>query len=449
VPRVISFIVLFAIVLLVGAVFFQVMAAFFVPLFLACVLIVIFGPLHRWIGDRMPTRPRLAAMLTTISIILVVVLPLVWLGWKAYVDFHALLSKPTTEVAAEETSKKPSPAPASQQPNNNADANDPNAPATRQLDQDQLRVKLTDFARKTLVDPIATKLHVQIKDEEIQHAVDVASGFVAKVLVTGLQSILAIVVGLFILVIALYYFLADGPAMIEAVMAVSPLDRRYEHELLLRFAQISRAVVVATLLTALTQGALAGIGYNFALPASAPIFLLTALTTVSALIPIFGAFAVWACVCIVLYAQGHMAAAIALAIYCTVVVSLIDNIMKPLILHGQSKLRPLLALLSILGGLQAFGPVGLLVGPMLVSFLQALLNMLRKEIESFGGPASDSSKPLAESMAEALQFATNDSSPATVSSIGRPATASAEPSHANNPQPASKPAPPARSKRKR
>jgi len=198
VPRVISFIVLFAIVLLVGAVFFQVMAAFFVPLFLACVLIVIFGPLHRWIGDRMPTRPRLAAMLTTISIILVVVLPLVWLGWKAYVDFHALLSKPTTEVAAEETSKKPSPAPASQQPNNNADANDPNAPATRQLDQDQLRVKLTDFARKTLVDPIATKLHVQIKDEEIQHAVDVASGFVAKVLVTGLQSILAIVVGLFI-----------------------------------------------------------------------------------------------------------------------------------------------------------------------------------------------------------------------------------------------------------
>src|SRR5947207_11885292 len=79
VPRVISFIVLLAIVLLVGAVFFQVMAQFFVPLFLACVLIVVFGPLHRWIGDRMPQRPRLAAMLTTISIILVVVLPLVWL----------------------------------------------------------------------------------------------------------------------------------------------------------------------------------------------------------------------------------------------------------------------------------------------------------------------------------------------------------------------------------
>ena len=72
-----------------------------------------------------------------------------------------------------------------------------------------------------------------------------------------MQSIIGAVVGLFILVIALYYFLADGPTMVEAVMAVSPLDRRYEHELLQRFAEVSRAVVVATLVAAITQGALA------------------------------------------------------------------------------------------------------------------------------------------------------------------------------------------------
>ncbi len=96
-PRVISFFVLLAIVLLVGAIFFQVMAQFFVPLFLASVLLVVFAPLHRWIGNRMPLWPRTAAMLTTIAIILVVVLPLVWLGWKAYVDFDMLLSKPPGE----------------------------------------------------------------------------------------------------------------------------------------------------------------------------------------------------------------------------------------------------------------------------------------------------------------------------------------------------------------
>ena len=101
-PRVISFIVLLAIVLLVGAIFFQVMAQFFVPLFLACVLLVVFEPVHRWIGDRLPDWPRTAAMLTTVAIILLVVLPLVWLGFKAYVDFDALLSRPAVEETADQ-----------------------------------------------------------------------------------------------------------------------------------------------------------------------------------------------------------------------------------------------------------------------------------------------------------------------------------------------------------
>src|SRR4051794_41836760 len=70
------------------------MAQFFVPLFLACVLLVVFEPVHRWIGDRLPDWPRTTAMLTTVAIILLVVLPLVWLGFKAYVDFDALLSRP-------------------------------------------------------------------------------------------------------------------------------------------------------------------------------------------------------------------------------------------------------------------------------------------------------------------------------------------------------------------
>src|SRR5438105_2388795 len=84
VPRVISFILLLAITLLVGAVFFQVMAQFLVPLFLACVLLVVFQPLHRWLLRRLPTRPRLAAAITTVLIVLVVLLPTSWLGWKAF-----------------------------------------------------------------------------------------------------------------------------------------------------------------------------------------------------------------------------------------------------------------------------------------------------------------------------------------------------------------------------
>ncbi len=430
-PRVISFIVLLAIVLLVGAIFFQVMAQFFVPLFLACVLIVVFEPLHRWMVERMPSRPRVAAMLTTISIILVVVLPLVYLGWKAYTDFYTLLHRPAIAETATLPASRPSlpapqapPAKTAQPQTDVALANDADVPVVldEELDEEELSVKLKHYVKKLLV-PLEEKLRIRVQDSYIGRAVEWASGFAAKIIVTGVQSVIGVLIGMFILVIALYYFLADGPLMIEAVMAVSPLDRRYEHELLQRFGQVSRAVVVATLLTAITQGGLAGIGYAFALPPEAPIFLLTALTTVSALIPIFGAFAIWACVCIWIYVQGDLVTAIALATYCTLVVSLIDNIMKPLILHGQSRLHPLLALLSILGGIQAFGPVGILVGPMLVSFLQALLNMLRKELDSFSEPPAEGSKPLAESVVEAIQMATGEN---TAASEATPAKLPAE-----------------------
>jgi predicted PurR-regulated permease PerM len=415
VPRVISFIVLLAIVLLVGAIFFQVMAQFFVPLFLACVLLVVFEPVHRWIGDRLPDWPRMAAGLTTVAIILLVVLPLVWLGFKAYVDFDALLSRPAVEAPADQNPEQV----ANELPKPQAPpvASTSGTGNESEKEQAQLTHNLKNLANR-LVGNLANRAHLKIDVATIEDTVNWASGFTAKILVTGVQSIIGAVVGLFILVIALYYFLADGPTMVEAVMAVSPLDRRYEHELLQRFAEVSRAVVVATLVAAITQGALAGVGYVYALPPEAPIFLLMALTTVFALIPIFGAFAVWGCVCIWIYLQGEPVPAIGLAIYCTVVVSLIDNIMKPLILHGQSKLHPLLALLSILGGIEAFGPVGILVGPMLVSFLQALLNMLRKELDSFGGPVGPSSKPLAESMVEAIQMARTENTASGATATG-------------------------------
>ena len=182
--------------------------------------------------------------------------------------------------------------------------------------------------------------------------------FAGTFVISGVKSAIGILVGMLIMVISLYYFLVDGPGMIRALMRLSPLDSRYERELLERFGQVSRAVVVATLLSAVVQGALAGIGYYFALPKEAPVFLLTAATMVTAMIPFFGAAAMWICVVGWVYLYGKLATAMILAIYCTVIVSGIDNVIKPLVLHGQSNLHPLLALLSILGGVTVLGPGG-------------------------------------------------------------------------------------------
>lgn len=392
-PRVISFIVLLAIVLLVGAIFFQVMAQFIVPMFLACVLLVVFQPLHRWILHYLPKYPRLAALATTVAILLVVLLPLVWLGWKAFVEMHDMFAPGSSVIVVE--GNDPSSTGVT------ADAKSSTGSEKRLALQEKLRRAGSELREK-----LKELTGFQITDDTVSGFLDSAQAFLTNKAITGLQTAIRILVGLAIMVIALYYFLADGPAMIETVLDLSPLDSKYEQELLERFGDVSRAVVVATLLSAVVQGTLAGIGYAFALPHEAPVFLLTALTMVTALVPFVGAVATWICVAgwVYLYGehvvngqvvQGDPTKAIILAIYCTLVVSSIDNVIKPFILHGQSKLHPLLALLSILGGVQVLGPVGILVGPMLVSFLQALLNMLRKELDSFGGVAVDGVAPLA------------------------------------------------------
>lgn len=194
--------------------------------------------------------------------------------------------------------------------------------------------------------------------------------------------------GLAIMIVAVYFFLLDGPAMLAAIKHVSPLDKTHDDELIQEFSTVSRAVVLATLLSALAQGILAGIGLWYC--GFEQVFLMTILTTCLALVPFIGAAAVWVPACIWLYAMdGRLGAAIGLAIYGTAVISMVDNFIKPWVLHGQSNLHPLVALLSVLGGVTALGPVGILIGPMIVAFLQTTLEILRKELSKLDVPAHD------------------------------------------------------------
>lgn len=208
---------------------------------------------------------------------------------------------------------------------------------------------------------------------------------------TATSLIGGLLMGLGIMSVAMFYFFLDGAKMVNAFMHLSPLDDRHELELLQEFDKVGRAVVLATLLSAVAQGLLGGLGYW--LTGLNSKFLLILLTTVLALIPFVGAAAVWVPACLYLafikepvdpegtrtwlYAKAGF-----LAVYGTLVISMADNIIKPLVLQGQSKLHPLLALLSVLGGVQSLGPIGIMVGPMVVSFLQVLLTILQREINS-------------------------------------------------------------------
>ena len=373
-PRVVSFIVLLAIVLLVGAVFFQVMAQFLVPLFLACVLLVVFQPLHVHMLSRLPKHPRIAAMLTTVVIMLVVLVPSFYLGWKSYVECRGVYQMLSEDVA--------------------------NGGGRSQ----QLTSRLSDAS-----DELLQKYQQWTGDKlDVEVLIKEASSWLGTAVLGAVGYTIRILFSLAIMIISLYYFLADGPGMIRALMQLSPLDESYEIELLEKFGSISRSVVLATLLSAVAQGVVAGIGYWIWLPSAAPVFLLVALTMVLAIVPFIGAAGVWVPTCLGVLALGgdtpgsYWVSALALGLYCAIFVSVVDNIVKPIVLHGQANLHPLLALLSILGGVQVLGAVGILVGPMLVSFLQALLNMLHKELENFG-KNPESKQQLADAAGAAKQ----------------------------------------------
>jgi predicted PurR-regulated permease PerM len=523
----ISTVMLFIVTLVVGILFYRVMIGFFVPLFLAALLVVIFRPMHERIGSRLGGRPRLAALATTAAILLVVLLPAGLVFGVAAVQGTTLVSRVNynnLNFALQRTRARlglaiENPEPFERLPNlvtalgELSNLEEPRQPdrfsnRLREMravlntlredfqplgDAEQLAIEKVESGMERLgeivreagrapaepnVDRAAATARgaspagendVEAVDEEdpaaleqandpadggpkrlppvealredsaeasaetdyrspeeryqralmrlnrsIQEMADVLLGgslrgqlkmwanpsrrnierwfeqlsdlvqprLVSVTSATG-EFLASLIIGAAILIIALYFFLVDGPGMVRTLMRLSPLDDRYELKLLMEFERTSRAVVLATVLSALAQGVLATIGYYFAgLNSIALLFLLTSFL---ALIPFLGAAGVWLPAAIWLgLVEERWGAAIALAIYGTVVVSSIDNLIKVFVLHGRSQLHPLLALLSVLGGVQVFGPIGILVGPMVVVFLQSTLEILNQELGTLG-----------------------------------------------------------------
>jgi predicted PurR-regulated permease PerM len=451
--RIVSFFVLIAIILVIGFLFFRVMAPFLVPLFLALLLVVIFQPLHLRVLQLCGGRHRVASTVTTGMVILIVLLPLLVVLFMAAAqgsamvarlnptelrdkvgrarDQFSLLRMPHADLIRHIERRIEALAAPSVEPT--PDASAPSQIALVIADVDRLRSEHQvttpqtgpkfDALRESLVQAqneagsenfggdyrdalrtAASKFHVLklellggefstwIKEianpteEDLQQIFRRFLGEAKSWLlsVSGRTTALAgkIVIGLIITIVALFFFLAEGPNMVATIMRLSPLDDRYEQELLTDFTNVSRAVVLATLLSALAQAVLAGIGFSVA--GFHGVLLLMMLTGTLAMIPFVGATAVWLPASLWLYfIDERTTAAVLLAIYGAAVVSTIDNLIKPLVLHGKSRLHPLLALLSVLGGVNVLGPIGILIGPMLVAFLQTLLNILHRELLQF------------------------------------------------------------------
>ena len=415
-PRVVSFIVLLAFIMLVGAMFFQVMVQFIVPLFMAAVLVVVFKPVHLWIVNRSGGRPRIGAALTTLTIVLLVLLPLTIMLFLAFSEAATIYSGFVTADEATLSDSNDWDVPPAEPLEVAEPRLDPNEVGMALMDEQGETSSLDQQAVSAVFDRVVDAINPLLADLGVrelesrsvqQYVINKLKSWAAPFALDSVRFIVGAVLSLAIMIVTMYYFFSDGPGMITALKKLSPLEDEYEQELLDKFGDISRSVVVATLAAAVVQGILAGFGYWVA--GASHLFLLISATAFMSMVPFVGAASVWGLVCIGLYfytgnpdyPDGRPWSAIILAIYCACIVSTSDNIIKPLVLHGQAKLHPLLALLSIIGGVQALGPIGILVGPMLVAFLQALLNMLNKELHLLGKEADTKGTPVVFATKEA------------------------------------------------
>jgi predicted PurR-regulated permease PerM len=212
-----------------------------------------------------------------------------------------------------------------------------------------------------------------------------------------LGSAVALLVGLLTFVIAFYYFLADGPALIEASENLIPVHRDYVRHLLTQFDQAVRAVVSATFAAALAQGIATGIGMWIA--GFHHFFIVTILATLTALVPVLGTWLVWGPLVLWMgFHDGRWGAAIFLTLYGSIFVGLLDNVIRAYVLHSNVKLHPLLAFVSVLGGIQVMGLWGIFIGPIVASCLHALIKIFNTEIVAFseerqGGSLLDRDRP--------------------------------------------------------
>jgi predicted PurR-regulated permease PerM len=179
--------------------------------------------------------------------------------------------------------------------------------------------------------------------------------------------------------IALYFLLLQGTQLVLWVDDLLPLKQGQTLELLKEFKRVSYAVILSTVVTSAVQAAAALGGYLIA-SVPRPVFF-AGVTFFAAFIPAIGAGSVCLLAAVLLYATGHSYAALFLALWGVLVVGLVDNLIKPLLIKAGMQMNGAVVFFSLIGGLGAFGGVGLLLGPLVVALFLALVRIYVRDFQ--------------------------------------------------------------------
>jgi predicted PurR-regulated permease PerM len=193
------------------------------------------------------------------------------------------------------------------------------------------------------------------------------------------QGSLASVVTLLLTFYFLFYLLRDRGLVLAAMERMIPLSRSELHSLINRLVQTIFASVYGTAAVAALQGFLGGMVFWW-LGLPSPLFW-GVIMGLLAVVPFLGAFVIWVPASLALALDGQWLSAAILAIWGTLVVGLVDNIVYPILVGRQLALHSVISFIAIVGGLLLFGPHGVVLGPLIVAAAQALLEIWRGRLD--------------------------------------------------------------------
>ena len=215
-------------------------------------------------------------------------------------------------------------------------------------------------------------------------AVQRIPGWVARHGGAVLGGLAGAVIGFFLVLLASFYFYVEGEWLLAQLAELSPLPDRYDYEFATRFKDVVDATFRGQIMTALAQGITTGVGLAIAQVPGAAFW--GAVAAVLALLPMVGAAVVWVPATIYLFVAASMGShpiwhAIFLLIWGVGPVSLVDNVVRPWAMRGKAQLPAIPLLFAVLGGLQAFGFIGLILGPLVLALLVTIVDIYKRSFQ--------------------------------------------------------------------
>ena len=327
--------------LVLGIALFKIVQPFIGPLLWAMFIAFLLYPLHVWLTPRLKGRAQLSAALLTVLTLIVLLGPLAALSAAFAAQVGDLLQTVQSTVA------------------------------------DQTRNNVFDLTKVPWVADGISWL-----DGAFGINVAQVRGYIVEASRTVLQTLASLggkvflgafgaVFGFVLMVFMLFFFIRDGAGMVTALRELIPISRQQKTKLFNHLAAVTRALVYGTGLTALIQGVLVGISFLIVGLPSALVFGVIA--ALAALLPFGGTALVWIPAAIVLAAQGRWGAAAFMVIWGALLVSLVDNVVRPMLVSGRAPVSTLTVFIGVLGGIAAFGAIELFLGPIVLALIIALI----------------------------------------------------------------------------